>query len=95
MVNLAVLIYTVCGAGIGTSVILKSNVDRVLGAIGIEAEVKAVSIAEAKKPDSPAQLIMATEEIVAEFESNRSEVVPVKSIFDLAELQEKLERSLG
>jgi hypothetical protein len=40
-------------------------------------------------------LILATEEIVAEFDSNRSEVVPIKSIFDLAELQEKLQRSLG
>lgn len=95
MVNLAVLIYTVCGAGIGTSVILKSNVDRVLGDLGIEAEVKAVSIAEASKPDSPAQLILATEEILSEFGGNSSEVVGIRSIFDLAELQQKLTESLG
>lgn len=95
MVNLAVLIYTVCGAGIGTSVILKSNVDRVLAELGFEAEVKAVSLADAASTDSPAQLVLATEEIVAELAGGRSEIVSVRSIFDLAELKEKLLQSLG
>ena len=89
------LIYTVCGAGIGTSVLLKSNVDRVLETLGLEAEVKAVSIAEAAKPDSPAQLILTTPEIVEELAGNHSEIVAINSIFDLAELQEKLQHSLG
>jgi len=90
-----VLIYTVCGAGIGTSVILKSNVDRVLETLGIEAEVKAVSIDEAAKPDSPAQLILTTPEIMGQLAGNHSEIVAIDSIFDLAELQQKLEHSLG
>lgn len=89
------LIYTVCGAGIGTSVILKSNVDRVLETLGIEAEVKAVSIDEAAKPDSPAQLILTTPEIMGQLAGNHSEIVAIDSIFDLAELQQKLEHSLG
>ena len=89
------LIYTVCGAGIGTSVILKSNVDRVLETLGIEAEVKAVSIDEAAKPDSPAQLILTTPEIMGQLAGNHSEIVAIDSIFDLAELLQKLEHSLG
>lgn len=89
------LIYTVCGAGIGTSVILKSNVDKVLEQLGIAAEVRAVSINEAAKSDSPAQLVLATPEVLAELGGNFSEVVAVQSIFDLAELREKLEVSLG
>ncbi|MEZ7858294.1 MAG: PTS ascorbate transporter subunit IIB, partial [Aquiluna sp.] len=31
------LIYAVCGAGIGTSVLLKSNAERALSMLGIEA----------------------------------------------------------
>jgi len=93
--NLNVLIYTVCGAGIGTSVILKSNVDKVLEQLGLVAEVKAVGIAEAAQPNSPAQLVLATPEVLEQLGGNYSEVVSVDSIFDLVELREKLERSLG
>ena len=95
VVDLAVLIYTVCGAGIGTSVILKSNVDKVLERLGIEATVKAVGISEASQASSPAQLILATHEITDELVGSRSEVVAVQSIFDLAELEQKLTAAIG
>jgi PTS system ascorbate-specific IIB component len=88
-------IYAVCGAGIGTSVLLKSNADRVLSELGIEAEVQAVSIEQALAAESPAQIVLATEELVSKLDSIRSEVIPVKNIFDLAELTSKLEQSLG
>ncbi|MEY4994271.1 MAG: hypothetical protein RLZ65_120 [Actinomycetota bacterium] len=88
-------IYAVCGAGIGTSVLLKSNADRVLAELGIEAEVHAVSIEDAMAAESPAQVVMATEELVGKLTGIRSEVIPVKNIFDLEELTTKLQRSLG
>ena len=88
-------IYAVCGAGIGTSVLLRSDADRVLLARGIEAEVQAVDIEQALEAESPAQIVLATEELVSKLEGIRSEVIPVKNIFDLAELTSKLELSLG
>ncbi|NBU23054.1 MAG: PTS sugar transporter subunit IIB [Actinobacteria bacterium] len=88
-------IYAVCGAGIGTSVLLKSNADRVLQDLGIEAEVQAVSIEQALEDQSPAQIVLATEELVGKLAGIRSEVVPVRNIFDLQELTEKLQASLG
>lgn len=88
-------IYAVCGAGIGTSVLLKSNADRALLELGIEAEVQAVSIEQALEAESPAQIVLATEELVSKLKGIRSEVIPVKNIFDLAELTSKLELSLG
>lgn len=88
-------IYAVCGAGIGTSVLLKSNADRVLNQLGIEAEVQAVSIEEAMAAESPAQIVLATEELVEKLSGIRSEVVPVRNIFDLEELNIKLQHSLG
>ena len=56
-------IYAVCGAGIGTSVLLKSNADRVLASLGIEAEVQAVSISDALSSDSLAQIVLITPEL--------------------------------
>ena len=95
MVELAVLIYAVCGAGIGTSVLLKSNADRVLSDLGIEATVKAVAIEEAVSPDSMAQVLLITPELAAAASDIRSEVVVVKNIFDLSELTQKLSKALS
>lgn len=88
-------IYAVCGAGIGTSVLLKSNIDRVLVDLGIEAEVQAVSISQAMESDSPAQLVLITPELSEKITGIASEVVTIQNIFDLAELAQKLEHSLG
>lgn len=95
MVELAVLIYAVCGAGIGTSVLLKSNADRVLSALDIEATVRAVSIEDAINPDSLAQVLLVTPELESHVSEIRSEIVVVKNIFDLAELTEKLSKALS
>lgn len=88
-------IFAVCGAGIGTSVLLKSNADRVLLDLGIEAEVKAVSISDAMASDSPAQIVLVTPELVEKLLDVRSEVIPINNIFDLAELTQKLELALS
>ena len=88
-------IYAVCGAGIGTSVLLKSNADRVLQSLGIEADVQAVSVAQAMEADSVAQVVMITPELQEQIKGIRSEIIVVNNIFDLAELTEKLEASLG
>ncbi|MEK9907649.1 MAG: PTS sugar transporter subunit IIB [Aquiluna sp.] len=89
------LIYTVCGAGIGTSVILKSNVDRVLLDLGIEADVQAVSVAKVESEEIPAQLVLVTPEVLSHITTVRSEVVVIENIHDLQVLREKLESALG
>jgi len=95
LVYLAVIIYAVCGAGIGTSVLLKSNADRVLLDLGIEATVKAVSLEDAKDPNSLAQVLLITPELSAEVQDIRSEVIVIKNIFDLGELGDKLALALS
>jgi ascorbate PTS system EIIB component len=95
LVELAVLIYAVCGAGIGTSVLLKSNADRVLSELDIEATVKAVSLDEALNPESLAQVLLITPELQEQVQEIRSEVVVINNIFDLGEIQEKLSVSLS
>jgi len=90
-----VLIYTVCGAGIGTSVLLKANVDKVLSRLEVEAEVRAVTVDRVVMGEIDAQVVIATEEIADLLVNVASEVVVVKNIFDLAELEEKLFVSVG
>jgi len=90
-----VLIYTVCGAGIGTSVLLKANVDKALSRLEVEAEVRAVTVDRVVMGGIDAQVVIATEEIADLLVNVASEVVVVKNIFDLAELEEKLFVSVG
>ena len=89
------LIYTVCGAGIGTSVLLKANVDKVLSRLEVEAEVRAVTVDRVVMGEIDAQVVIAAEEIAELLVNVASEVVVVKNIFDLAELEEKLFVSVG
>ena len=89
------LIYAVCGAGIGTSVLLKSNAEKVLQNLDIEATVRAVSLEEAKSPDSNAQVLLVTPELVDAVAAIRSEVIAINNIFDLSELSDKLSSALS
>ena len=89
------LIYTVCGEGIGTSVLLKANADKVLSRLEVEAEVRAVTVDRVVMGEIDAQVVIAAEEIADLLVNVASEVVVVKNIFDLAELEEKLFVSVG
>lgn len=80
--------------GIGTSVLLKMNAERVLEQLDIEAEVDATDIAAALRPDSPAQVVMCTPELADQLEGIRAEIITVDNVFDLNELTEKLRKSL-
>jgi PTS system ascorbate-specific IIB component len=90
-----VKIYAVCGAGIGTSVLLKSNADRVLASLGIEADVQAVSISDAMASESLAQVVLITPELKDQIQGIRSEVIPIENIFNLEELTQKLAAALS
>ena len=89
------LIYTVCGAGTGTSVLLKANVDKVLSRLEVEAEVCAVTVDSVLTGEIEAQVVIATPEVADLLTVVASEVIVVKNIFDLAELEEKLFVSVG
>ncbi|MEY2695186.1 MAG: hypothetical protein RL460_572 [Actinomycetota bacterium] len=88
-------IYAVCGAGIGTSVLLKSNADRVLASLGIEADVQAVSVSDAMASESLAQVVLITPELKDQIQGIRSEVIPIENIFNLEELTQKLAAALS
>ena len=87
-------IYCVCGAGLGTSVILARNTEKVLQDLGIEAEVSAVSMSELSRLPL-AQLILATKDVALALDQAGSEVVALRSPLDLAELRTAIADSLS
>ena len=88
-------IVTICGAGIGSSAILKVNAERVLARLGITANVVAADLASLATVASDAQVILTSPEFVEAIGKTFADVVVVENYFDTAELTEKLQRSLG
>lgn len=88
-------IVAICGAGVGTSGILKVNAERVLQRLGIEAEVTASDAASVQTAAADAQVILTSPELVSAIGKTYADVVVINNYFDLEELSEKLLRALG
>jgi ascorbate PTS system EIIB component len=89
-----VLILTVCGAGVGTSEILRVTANRALQRLGIEADVRATDSEHVRELADDAQLILATAEHVAAIGRTYAQIIVVDNILDLDELERKLADAL-
>jgi PTS system ascorbate-specific IIB component len=87
-------IVAVCGMGIGTSVLLKMNVEKVLAQLGITATVEAVDMTTARAAGFDANIVMTTPDLVPLLHGLAAEIIEVEHFFDLEELQTKLTKSL-
>lgn len=88
-------IVAICGAGIGSSGILKINAERVLARLGIEADVSAADLASVAVTAADAQVILTSAEFVEAIGKTFADVIVIENYFDQQELTEKLEKSLG
>ena len=92
-------IVAVCGAGVGTSAILKVNAERALDRLGLSADVSATDLASLADAAADAQVILTSTELAdavrAAIGRNFAEVIEVVNYFDVEEIGEKLEASLG
>ncbi|PJJ71187.1 PTS system ascorbate-specific IIB component [Diaminobutyricimonas aerilata] len=88
-------IVAICGAGIGSSGILKVNAERVLGKLGIDAAVVAADVASIKTVAADAQVILTSAEFVDAIGKTFADVIVVDNYFDTEELTEKLRTALA
>lgn len=86
-------IIAVCGMGIGTSVLLKMNAEKVLKTLDLEATVEATDVKTAQV-SRDAQIILTTPDLVGQLEGLPSEVIAIEHFFDLEEISEKLSKAL-
>jgi PTS system ascorbate-specific IIB component len=87
-------IVAVCGMGIGTSVLLKMNIEKVLAQLGLEATVEAVDMTTARAAGFEANIVMTTPDLVDKLQGLPAEIIEVEHFFDLEELETKLTKSL-
>ena len=88
-------IVTICGAGIGSSGILKVNAERVLAKLGIDAVVVAADRASLATAMRDAQVVLASAEFVDSIGKTFADVIVIDNYSDAAELSAKLDQSLG
>jgi PTS system ascorbate-specific IIB component len=89
-----VKIIAVCGMGIGTSVLLKLNAEKVLKMLDVEATVDAADVASVRKVSFDAQIILTTPDLVDQLQGLPAEIIPIEHVFDLEELSTKLSKAL-
>lgn len=87
-------IIALCGAGMGSSGILKVNAERVLARMGREAEVTATDIAGIEAAAATAQIILTSPELRSHIPKTWADVIEIHNYFDLSELETKLRTAL-
>lgn len=86
-------IVAVCGMGIGTSVLLKMNAEKVLSQLDIEATVEAADMKTARETRD-AQIILTTPDLAQLITDTPAEVIVIEHFFDLEEITKKLSAAL-
>lgn len=87
-------IMTVCGFGVGTSLLLKMTVDSILEEEGINGEVEAIDMTSAC--GNSADLILTSKEIGEEIEGQVSgKLVCISNFMDKEEVKEKILKAIG
>lgn len=88
-------IVAICGAGIGSSGILKVNTERVLQRLGLSATVVAADLDSVGRVAADAQVILTSAEFVDAIGATRADVIVIENYFDTEELAVKIEAAIG
>lgn len=88
-------IVTVCGMGIGTSVLLKMNTEKVLRQLDVDAEVEAADIGVARGMARTADVVLTSADLADELGETSAKVIVINNFTSIAEITEKLSGVLG
>ena len=92
-------IVAVCGVGVGSSAILKVNAERALERLGLTADVSASDLADVAVAAADAQVILTSTELADRVREaigrSHAEIVEVANYFDVEEIGQRLEASIG
>jgi ascorbate PTS system EIIB component len=88
-------IVTVCGMGIGTSVLLKMNAEKVLRQLDVDADVEAADIGVARGMARTADVVLTSADLADELGETSAKVIVINNFTSIAEITEKLSEVLG
>lgn len=85
-------IATVCGVGMGTSLLLKLNVQDVCRQLGVEAEVEHMDVTQAK--GARVDVIIASASLAADLGDVGKPVLPIRNFMNKDEIRQQLQQFL-
>lgn len=88
-------ILAVCGMGMGSSMVLKLQVEKALKQLGLKADVEMADITSAKSMADRADIILASKEIADRLGKVNAKVITIKNYFNMDEMVEKLEEAVS
>ena len=88
-------IITVCGMGVGTSVLLKMNTDTALERLGLEGDVEAADLGVAKGVALGADLVLTNAQTAAQFADLPIPVRVINDFMSIDEIASVIAETLG
>lgn len=85
-------VLTVCGLGQGTSLILRMNVEQVLGEKGIQADVEHMDVSSASS--MRADYIITSNELAEGLTGHDAKIVIVSNYFDMDEINKAIDENI-
>lgn len=86
-------IATICGMGLGTSLMLKMYIEQVLRKKGLKAEISNIDLGSVKSVN--ADLIIAPKEMISQIKDIKTDKIFINNLINKNELAEKLEDYLN
>lgn len=85
-------ILAVCGMGLGSSLVMRMQMEKVLKEAGLSAEIEVVDISSARggAGSSKANLVVTSEELKPQLGTLNVPILAIRNLLDLNELREKL-----
>lgn len=87
-------IVSICGCGMGSSVILKMNATKALAELGVEANVEVSDITTGKGAAQTADVVLIGQELVKLLKGVDKPIIVLKSFVNKQEIKTKLEEWL-
>ena len=85
-----------CGNGMGSSLIIKMRIEKVLKELNIEAKVHHASVGQGKSEVNNFDLVIVSQQLVKEFKPNGdTKVVGLVNLLSEAEIKQKVSEALG
>jgi PTS system ascorbate-specific IIB component len=87
-------ILTVCGMGVGSSLLLLMNVQKALKQLGVRADVEQSDIGLARSASGSYDLIVTTSELAQLLVGVKPPVITITNFISMKEMVDKLEAAL-
>lgn len=94
MANLKVI--AACGNGMGTSMIIKLKVQKILKELNIPADVDVLSMGQSKGMTNSVDIIISSKHLTSEFVQNqKAKIIGVTNLMDENEIRQALKQALN